>query len=425
MKILKYGDRGAEVALLQLALVRAGFGPLKTDGAFGRETDAALRAFQASRHLTADGAAGSATHEALYPWYTGYRMHTVQPGDTLYRIAAAGGVGLRAVEAANPGADPLDLRPGQRLVVPLPFPVVPTDIPWCSALVTFCTRGIAARYPFVTELEYGRSVLGRPLRALAMGEGKRTVMVNAEHHANEWITVPAVMKYAEELARARAFGGTVYTLSADEIFAACRLYLAPAVNPDGLDLVTGALPEGAALARARQISADYPQIPFPSGWKANLAGTDLNLQYPAGWEEAKRIKYAQGYTGPAPRDFVGTAPLSAPEARALRDLTLQVDPDLTLAYHTQGNTIYWKYLDFDPPLARKYAECFAAASGYALSETPYASGFAGYKDWFIQDFDRPGYTVECGEGENPLPLDQFDAIYRANLGILTLACAGC
>ena len=44
---------------------------------------------------------------------------------------------------------------------------------------------------------------------------------------------------------------------------------------------------------------------FQVGWKANINGVDLNLQFPAGWENAKEIKYAQGFTKPAPRDFVG------------------------------------------------------------------------------------------------------------------------
>ena len=67
---------------------------------------------------------------------------------------------------------------------------------------------------------------------------------------------------------------------------------------------------------------------------------------------------------------------------------------------------------------------FARLSGYALSNVPYESSFAGYKDWFIQSFRRPGYTIECGEGENPLPLEQFDEIYRDNLGILVTAATG-
>ena len=67
------------------------------------------------------------------------------------------------------------------------------------------------------------------------------------------------------------------------------------------------------------------------------------------------------------------------------------------------------------------AEAFSYASGYAVEDTPFASGFAGYKDWFIQDYDRPGYTVEAGLGENPLPISQLDAIYERNRDLLTLA----
>ncbi len=425
MKILKYGSRGAEVQLLQLALNRAGFGPLETDGIFGTVTASALRRFQSANGLAPDAIAGRLTHAALYPWYTGYVNHTIRAGDTLYRLAERYGTSLRAVITANPGLDPTKLQIGDKVVVPLPFPVVPTNIDWSSSLVGYTVRGITARYPFVSDSEYGRSVMGKPLRYLGLGNGSNTVFYNAEHHANEWITTPVLMKFIEELARAYAFGGRIYDMNASEIFEKSRIYIAPAVNPDGMDLVTGALPYGEYYARAMEIASDYPEIPFPSGWKANIYGTDLNLQYPAGWEEARRIKFAQGFTGPAPRDYVGTAPLSAPESLAIYDLTIRLDPALTLSYHTQGGIIYWKYQNFMPPRSLEFAECFAMSSGYALEETPYASGFAGYKDWFIETYNRPGYTIECGLGENPLPMSQFDEIYRENIGILVLAALSC
>lgn len=196
-------------------------------------------------------------------------------------------------------------------------------------------------------------------------------------------------------------------------------YIIPAVNPDGIDLVTGELAQGEYFNYARSIALRYPQFPFPSGWKANIRGVDLNLQYPAGWENAKAIKFAQGVTSPAPADYVGSAPLTAPESRAMYDYTLALDPSLTLSYHSQGRVIYWRFLDYEPANSRAIAELFASVSGYAVEETPYASGFAGYKDWFIQDYDRPGYTIEVGEGVNPLPLGDFPAIYRDNVGILT------
>ena len=147
---------------------------------------------------------------------------------------------------------------------------------------------------------------------------------------------------------------------------------------------------------------------------------DLNLQFPANWEEAKRIKYEQGFNKPAPRDFVGYSPLTEPEALALYYFTLNHNFRLILSYHTQGEVIFWKYLDFNPADSLIIWQEFSRVSGYALENTPYNSSFAGYKDWFISKYNKPGYTIEAGLGENPLPLSQFDKIYSDNLGILVL-----
>ena len=143
-----------------------------------------------------------------------------------------------------------------------------------------------------------------------------------------------------------------------------------------------------------------------------------NLQFPAEWQMARRIKFAQGFTTFAPRDFVGEGPLTEPESLAVYNFTLQNDFALILAYHSQGEVIYWKFLDYEPPRSREIALYFGEVSGYQVEETPIASGYAGYKDWFIQSYNRPGYTIEVGSGENPLPLEQFEQIYRDNIGIL-------
>ncbi|MCI8471066.1 MAG: hypothetical protein HFJ35_06360 [Clostridia bacterium] len=164
----------------------------------------------------------------------------------------------------------------------------------------------------------------------------------------------------------------------------------------------------------------YLLINFPIWKLISTTGVDLNLQFPAGWENAKEIKYAQGFTRPSPRDFVGYGPLTEPEALTIYNFTLSHDFKLVLAYHTQGQEIYWQFQDFNPPNSLAIGEQFADSSGYLLSETPYNSSFAGYKDWFIQTYNRPGYTIEAGIGENPLPLSQFDEIYQDNLGILVL-----
>jgi g-D-glutamyl-meso-diaminopimelate peptidase len=58
---------------------------------------------------------------------------------------------------------------------------------------------------------------------------------------------------------------------------------------------------------------------------------------------------------------------------------------------------------------------FERVSGYRGIQN--IDSHAGYKDWFIQEFRKPGFTIELGLGVNPLPLSQFDEIYSEAIGI--------
>lgn len=148
---------------------------------------------------------------------------------------------------------------------------------------------------------------------------------------------------------------------------------------------------------------------------------DLNLQFPAGWETAKKIKYKQGFTKPAPRDFVGASPLTEPESLAIYNFTCSHNFRLVIAYHTQGQEIYWNFQDICPFEGYDIGLKFAQISGYHLANVPYNSSFAGFKDWFLLNYNKPGFTIEAGIGKSPLPLSQFDQIYQDNIGILLLA----
>ncbi|MBR6826228.1 MAG: LysM peptidoglycan-binding domain-containing protein [Oscillospiraceae bacterium] len=378
-----------------------------------------LQEFQRQRGLYPSGEEDILTMEQLMPYILGYRRYMIKPGDSYSSIARQFSTTVGAISTANPNANPGRLRPGQYVIVPLGFSVVPTDIPFTSELLSLCVEGLTMRYPFLSSRRIATTAYGRPVTLLKLGEGRRSVLYNGSHHANEWITTPVLMKFLEEYAKAVSRNGRLWDRDATALFRRTQLYIVPMVNPDGVDLVTGAIAEGSLEYEAAQsIAARYPAVPFPDGWKANLSGVDLNLNYPAGWEQAKENKYALGYDRPAPRDFVGFSPLDQPETIAMVQLTKQTSPGLTLSYHTQGEVIYWKFMNIEVPGGRQIGEAFARSSGYELEDTPFASGFAGYKDWFIQEYNRPGYTVEVGMGSNPLPLDQFDQIYRDNLGIL-------
>ncbi len=304
--------------------------------------------------------------------------------------------------------------------------IVRTDVPMTAELCNDTILALTERYPdfcrseLLTETAYGR-----PIRSLAIGQGPRRVLYSASHHANEWITTPVILKFVEDFADALENGGRLAGVEAAELAQAVTVYTVPMEAPDGVDLVTGAIATGQLqYEAAANLAANFPEIPFPNGWKANLLGVDLNLNYPAGWLQAREIKFSQGFDRPGPRDYVGRAPLNQLETRALAGYTEFIDPELVLAYHSQGKEIYWQFEDIQVPGARELGEQMARVSGYTLADTPFASSFAGYKDWFIKIFRRPGYTIEVGEGINPLPLSQFDEIYRDNLPLLVTAALG-
>ena len=388
-----------------LALRRAGF--------------SSLRQFMEARSIQSQQAA----REALMPWVLGYDLWRVRPGDTYSRIARETGGDLQALIAANPQYPPENLRVGAYVVVPMNFPVTALDTAFTWELCHYTLRGLQARYPFLRCEVIGQTAYGRPLELATAGSGDRTVCLNASHHANEWITTPLVLCCLELLLRAASRGESLLGEDAAALLRRTRLHLLPMVNPDGVDLVNGVL-RPTERSAAEAIARDYPDIPFPEGWKANLRGVDLNLNYPALWDQGREVKYQLGFTSPAPRDFVGPEPLSENETRALFDLTERENPDLVAAWHTQGEVIYWKFQDIEPQGAGLLGRQMAQSSGYALEDVPYASSFGGYKDWFIQDFRRPGYTVEAGLGDNPLPLSQLPEMVEKNLPIFLLCLTG-
>jgi g-D-glutamyl-meso-diaminopimelate peptidase len=184
------------------------------------------------------------------------------------------------------------------------------------------------------------------------------------------------------------------------------------VNPDGVNLVLQGPP---TTIRNEILTINEGSDEF-TGWKANLRGVDLNNQYPANWHVEKKRKEPKS---PASRDFPGEEPLSEPEAIALAELAKTRQFDRVIAFHSQGKEFYWGYEGLEPIESREIALEFEKLSGYKAIQN--VDSHAGYKDWFIQTFRKPGFTIEVGKGINPLPLSQFDEIYEEVLGIFLAA----
>ena len=388
MNILKQGSTGPEVELLQSTLTKANFFNSNIDGNFGNRTKEGVINFQKSVGLNADGIVGNQTWNALMPYIQGYYLYNIKPGDTFYSIALDFNTTVNSIIIANPRTDYNNLQIGETIIVPFGN-IVPTDISYTSNILTINLSSLKIVYPFLQISSIATSNLGNNIPVVRFGNGSNQVLYVASTHANEWITSVLLMKFLETLSKAYVNNLKVFNYDIRELFDNVSLYIVPMLNPDGVDLVTENLNKNSyGYTRAKQISNNFPNISFPKGWKANIEGIDLNLQFPAGWEQAKEIKYKQGFDKPAPRDFVGYGPLTAPESIGIYNFILAHNFSLMITYHTQGEVIYWQYQNYAPPISLTIANQFAKTSGYQVANTPYESSFAGLKDWYIYYYRR-------------------------------------
>lgn len=412
--------RGTDVMEIQALLQKIGYYPGSIDGIFGPQTQQAVIAFQRDNGLTPDGIIGPNTYRFLEPFLLGYRRYTIQAGDTIYNLARRFYTSTARIVAANPGLNPYNLRIGQQVIIPFGIDVVDTNIDYTYEIMERDIQGLKARYPFLEVGIAGKSVLGKNLYYIKLGNGPNQVFYNGAHHALEWITSPLLMKFIENFSKAYVEERSIRGYDVRDIWDQSSIYIIPMVNPDGVDLVLNGLqpdnPYYNDLIRWNNGSTNFSQV-----WQANIRGVDLNHNYNALWQRSKEAEAQYGITGPGPTRYSGPYPESEPESKTVADFTRNHNFRLVLAYHSQGEVIYWNFQNMAPPVARRIGELFSQVSGYLLDVTYGIASYAGYKDWFIQEYRRPGYTIEVGRGRNPLPIQQFDKIYNDNEEMLLLA----
>ena len=142
-------------------------------------------------------------------------------------------------------------------------------------------------------------------------------------------------------------------------------------------------------------------------WKANANAVDLNVNFPAGWGLG-----LQNVFSPAPENYIGEFPLSESENRAVTDFALRKKLSGVLCFHSKGEEIYWRFGQKGERLKRDkaIARTLAQQSGYLMVDGK--GSYGGCKDWFIEKFSIPSFTVEVGSDkrEHPVPYEDLDGI---------------
>ncbi|WP_102348474.1 M14 family metallopeptidase [Bacillus sp. Marseille-P3661] len=269
-------------------------------------------------------------------------------------------------------------------------------------------------YKSLTTTEYGRNIW-----AIKLGHGETSILLNGAHHAREWLTSALLMKMIETYADAYKTKQTIEHLDPN-ILNGISIWFVPMVNPDGVTLQQFGIHAFPRYLHTELLKMNKRSVNFKR-WKANLNGIDLNRQYPANWENIKGVSKKPSY-----QFYKGSSPLEAKEVKALVDFTYEIKPEIAVSYHSSGNVLFWGFnqwgLTHTTNFTNDYyqiAEKVSGITGYKLEEPASYQQGGGYTDWFVEEFEKPAFTVEIGSliKENSLPLAAFPSIWERNKSI--------
>ena len=263
-------------------------------------------------------------------------------------------------------------------------------------------------YNFLDVTIIGKSILGKTIPLIRLGKGKKSVIYIGGHHGMEWITSAIIMRFAKNLCEEYTNGRHIFEISAKVLLETRKIYLVPMLNPDGINYsIHGVSDNNILFNRLKQMN----QSDNFTHWQANARGVDLNHNYNSGFSEYKQLEQSLNICNGAPSKYSGEYPESEPETRGLCNFVRWAKPDLALTLHTQGEEIFYTSGEETCVNSLMLAKTLSRLTGYKISLPTGTAKYGGFTDWFIAEFQKPSFTLECGLGENPLPYSDISKIY--------------
>ena len=218
------------------------------------------------------------------------------------------------------------------------------------------------RYKFIKHCFAGKSVCGRGIDVLHIGNTKNRVLYCGGFHGSEYLTILALLKFFEECCEAMESDRTVGGCKIGNFLSIRGLTIVPCVNPDGTEI---ALHGSDAAFKYKPLVEKVCTDTYK--WQANARGVDINHNFNAGWCRLKQLELKNNIKCPAPTRFGGNHPESEPETKALTTLCRNIDFERAIALHSQGREIYCSFGRHTPVLSFRLASMFSQASGYNIA----------------------------------------------------------
>ncbi len=245
---------------------------------------------------------------------------------------------------------------------------------------------------------YGKRECGEPLWAFKFGKGKRKILVQGATHSREFITTFHLLKLCKYLPQLALQGEVV---------------VCPLANPDGVKLCL--CKKISAKEKYEKIVKEILKTCKKEYIKCNARGVDINVNFDANWGGGRRNFF--GY--PASENYIGKAPASESETKALAHLVKDFSPDATISYHSKGEVVYYGFMAKKMgKIDKNLLKIIATETGYTLCKTKNSCG--GFKDFCLEKLNIPSYTIEVGNDNlhHPLGLETLDKIFAQNKDIV-------
>lgn len=268
---------------------------------------------------------------------------------------------------------------------------------------------ICEKYSFLRKNVIGKSVMGKNIISLKLGSSESPAIIAAAFHGSERITSNILLMLIENICENIVKDEYMCGIKLKSLIKDKSVIFVPCVNPDGCDI--SLLGEKALPSKNKEYFKKITKNNF-TNWNANARGVDINHNFNACWEKVKEEEQKMGIHFPFSTRFGGYTPESEPETVALTNLCKSQKIKDVTALHSQGEVIYWSFNDINVPRSLKKAQILATSSSYELDNAVGIASGGGFKDWFISEFKKPGFTIELGKGKNPLPITDCDSIYK-------------
>ncbi len=243
----------------------------------------------------------------------------------------------------------------------------------------------------------GRTLLGREIPMLLLGEGKRTVVYVAGLHGDDLAGCDALVGFAEDYLAALSRRATVFSTPMEYLFEERCICVVPMLNPDGVMYAKEGLDQENPLRERVLAMSGGTEL---SHWRANARGVDLAHNFAAGFLTQKRREGAQGIFNGCAAGYGGEHPESEPESAALARFLHAEREELLGVLCFQRGTGRMECGCEDNLSAKCMAvgRSLTRITGYPLARPETLTPCGGLGDWCIRALGRPAFTVLCGEG---------------------------